>query len=174
MEFKQIQLVLDKKIDQKTRRHYINGTNVVLHCHHYSTLYTQLALDADETDLLVDVGIEVFYNELVNYFETYGIDCVDEKIEIACQMYAAMGLGKMVVKSFGPDSGVVEVLRSHVDEGWIKKWGNHNEPVNYIGAAFCNAFFAAVNDVDPKSFTANEISSLAMGDEKCVFKVVKA
>ena len=51
-EFKKITLELDHKFSPKESRHFINGTQSVFHCHHYTALYTQLAMDAGETKLL--------------------------------------------------------------------------------------------------------------------------
>jgi predicted hydrocarbon binding protein len=171
--FNKTELILDHQFDQKTSRHYLNGAVSVLHCHHYSTLYTQLAIDSGETELLEDVSEETFFNLLVNYFEEYGIEEVEERVEIAVQYFAAVGLGKMNVIYLGETSGEIELLVSHLDSGWIKKWNNYDKPVNHIGAGYISAMFSAVNDEDMGTYKAMEIQSIVMGAETSKFKVFK-
>ncbi len=170
--FKKDELVLDHVFDRKTNRHYLNGMLSVFHCHHYATLYTQLAMDAEETELLIDTSEDVFFDMLKNYFETHDVDSITKRIDFACEYYAALGLGKMNVSYAGDDSGQVEITASHLDQGWIKKWGKHDAPVNYVGAGYINAMFSAVFDKPKKSFMATEIQSIVKGAESSKFNVV--
>lgn len=173
-EFKRTTLVLDHKFDPQRKRHYLNDKLSVLHCHHYSTLYTQLALDAGETGLLSDVSEDTFHDALKSYFAKHEVKDPYDRLDLACQYYAAVGLGKMKVDFLGDDAGQVTVAHSHVDEGWKKKWGEYDKPVNYIGAGFIAAMFAAVQDREPRTYQATEVSSIAMGADASVFKVVSA
>lgn len=166
-------LILEHVFDKKTKRHYLNGHLSVLHCHHYSSLYTQLALDAEETDLLADSSEEAFYEILAEYFDKHNLTSIEDKIDIACQYYAAIGLGKMQVNYLGDDSGKVELLSSHVDRGWIKKWGTYDKPVNYIGAGYITAMFSAVFGEPRGTFKANEVQSVVMGADTSLFNVVR-
>ncbi len=160
--------------DAKTKRHYVNGLQSVLHCHHYMTLYLQLALDANETELLKDCARDSFRQILDNYsVGNPEIGTIKEKIEIGCQYYALLGLGKMVVKFLGSESGEVELLSSHTDEGWKRKWGQNDKPVNYVTAGYIEAMFESVLNLSPKSFTAIETQSIVMGADKSVFKLVR-
>jgi len=172
-EFKQNILQLDKKFDPKAKRHYLNGFQIVLHCHHYTTLYTQLALDASETELLADVAEESFLEVLKKYFIDNQIINLDEKIDLACQYFGAVGLGKMIVNYFGDDSGEVELIVSHLDSGWIKKWGMYDKPVNYITVGFIQAMFSILCDKPIKTFKAIEIESIVRGAKTSIFKVHK-
>jgi hypothetical protein len=45
---KKTEFEIDHKFDPIRNRHYMNGVCTVLHCHHYATLYTQLADDAEQ------------------------------------------------------------------------------------------------------------------------------
>src|SRR5512136_834682 len=121
--FKKNELMLDHRFDRKTKRHYLNGRVTVLHCHHYAALYAQLALDSQKTDLLAESAEEAFYEILTAYFQEHNLTAIEARVDIACQYYATVGLGKMQVSYLGDDSGRVELLSSHVDSGWIKKWG---------------------------------------------------
>ena len=171
--FKKNDLMLDHIFDRKTKRHYLNGHVSVLHCHHYASLYTQLALDAKETELLADTSEESFYDILVEYFDQHYLTAIEARIDIACQYFAAVGFGKMRVNYLGEDSGEVELLASHVDSGWIKKWGKYDRPVNYLGAGYITAMFAAVLDEPRKTFKATEVQSIVMGAKTSIFNVVR-
>ena len=61
----------DHFFDAKTNRHQINGVQSVLHCHHYTSLYTQLAIDAGETELLKECARQSFRIVLDNYFANH-------------------------------------------------------------------------------------------------------
>jgi predicted hydrocarbon binding protein len=167
------ELKLEKEFDPKTKRHYVNGVLSVLHCHHYSSLYTQLALDANETDLLKESAAESFYDMLKSYFAKHDVTSIPARVDIGCQYFAALGLGKMQVVNINEHSGTVEILKSHTDEGWMKKWGQYDKPVNYIGAGFIEALFESVLDQPVDSFYANETQSIVMGAEISKFKVIR-
>ncbi len=164
----------DHYFDQKRNRHYLNGVLSVLHCHHYTSLYTQLAVDAGETELLKETARDTFRDVLDGYFrENPEVDTLQAKLEIACQYYGLLGLGVMKVLFLGDDSGEVEVPSSHTDSGWIKKWGQYDKPVNYITAGYVEAMFESVLGVAPRSFMATETQSIVMGANTSKFKVVR-
>lgn len=164
----------DHYFDQNTKRHYVNNIQSVLHCHHYLVLYTQLAMDAGVTELLKECSRYSFRDMLKSYFaDNPDIDSIQERIEIGCQYYSLVGLGKMVVKFLGTESGKVELLSSHNDEGWKKKFGNFDKPINYVSAGFVEALFEAVLDLPAKTFEAIETESIVMGAEKSTFCVIR-
>lgn len=173
-EFKETKLILDKKFDTQRKRHYLNGNLVVLHCHHYSALYTQLALDAEETELLQHVSEEAFFSIMKKYFEENEISDTNERIELGAQYYSAIGLGKMNVKFLGDESGEVELTNSHLDSGWLKKWGEFDKPVNFISAGYISGLFSAVQDKPVGTFDTIEIQSIVKGDPVSLFKVYKS
>ena len=163
----------DHFFDQNTKRHQINGIQSVLHCHHYTSLYSQLAIDANETELLKECARESLRTVLDNYFENNLIDTVQERIEIGCQYYALVGMGNMKVDFLGEYSGKVEVLSSHTDDGWMKKWGQYDKPVNYITAGFIEALCESVLDLPAKTFVATETQSIVMGAKTSIFNIVR-
>jgi hypothetical protein len=164
----------DHYFDQKTKRHQINNIQSVLHCHHYTSLYTQLAVDAGETELLKDCARESFRKVLDTYFSgNPDLDTIQKKVDIGCQYYALVGLGKMSVSFLGEDSGEVKILSSHTDDGWIKKWGKFDKPVNFISAGFIEALFESVLGFTSRSFNAVETQSIVMGAETSIFKITR-
>lgn len=170
-EMKKIQFEVDKKFDTFAKRHYLNGCLTVLHCHHYAALYSQLAIDADETKLLSEVAEDTFYDELKSYFEKHNICNFSEKVELAVQYYSVLGLGKLVIKNAGPDSGEVVLEISHLDAGWRRKWGNFDKPVNYISGGYINAMFSLLFDKPTKTYNSFEVKSIVKGDPDSIFKV---
>ena len=169
-----IDVMYEHSFDPASKRHRINGIQSVLHCHHYTSLYTQLAIDAGETELLTECARESFNTVLAGYLANHEeLDTLAAKVDICCQYYALFGLGKMAVNFLGGDSGEVELTSSHTDLGWIKKWGTFDKPVNYITAGFIEALFEVVQDTAPRSFKAIEKQSIVMGAETSVFTVVR-
>lgn len=166
-------LQLQHYFDPQHKRHFLNTHPIVMHCHHYGALYTQLALDAKETTLLADVSEDTFFNVLNNYFSQNSILTIPQRIEIADEYFSAFGLGKMQVNYLGDNAGEIELLSSHIDQGWIKKWGHHDVPVNYISAGYCSALFSSVLNQPVRTFKTKEIQSIVMGAETSLFKVEK-
>lgn len=168
------QVEYDHSFDRKTKRHNINGVQSVLHCHHYTSLYTQLSLDAGETDLLKECARETFRSLLDTYYAKHpSLTTVQAKIEIGCQYYALLGLGKMIVNFLGSESGEVELISSHTDSGWIKKWGTYDKPINYLSAGYIEALFESIMGLAPRSYNAMETQSIVMGAETSKFKVTR-
>ncbi|HCU34234.1 MAG TPA: hypothetical protein DGT21_01960 [Armatimonadetes bacterium] len=168
------QVVLDEVFDSKDCRHYLNGKLNVLHCHHYATLYTQLADDCtmlDAKQMLAECAEDAFYAVLSSYYEAHGLTSIADRVAIAEEYYAVVGLGKMKVEFLGSEGGAVELVHSHVDEGWIKKWGKRDEPVNFIGSGYIAALFAAVLGKPTRSFDVREIASIVSGANKSEFVV---
>lgn len=174
-QYKKTELVLNKEFDAKSCRHKIDGNAAVLHCHHFATLYTQLAIDCSMLDakaLLAECAEDAWEEFLSGYYRNQGISSTTERIALGEQAYAAAGLGKMRVTCAGPESGEVIIEHSHVDEGWMKKWGKHETPVNFIGCGFIAGLFAAVFGHPVRSFVANEIQGIVCGAPCSRFTVV--
>jgi len=161
------------RIDPKTKRHYFNDEVVVVHCHHYSTLYTQLALDAGETQLLQDVSEDMFFSVLSDYFNKNPTPELKDRIELATQLYGSMGLGSLEVRYLGQDSAGIILHRAHVDKGWMRKWGKSEKPVNFIGAGCIAGFLSAVLELPVRTFDVRQTKAIAMGDEYSEMKAVR-
>ena len=172
---KKLELELDHKFDPVSNRHYLNGVCTVLHCHHYASLYTQLADVADNFNgkqLLYNTAEETFYEVLKNYFQQKRIDEVEDKVTIAEQYWQAVGMGLIRFISIGKYNATAEMEYSHMDEGWLKKWGSRDKPVNFITEGFVAAVIALVNNKPIRSFAVHETAALVRGDEASIFKAV--
>ena len=172
-----IELITNRSFNSSKYRHYINESNSVLHCHHYAALYTQLADDAGELCdgpvILYETAAESFYPILKEYFEKNNIDELDERIKIIEQYWAFSGMGQLMITNSSVEGGEAEMPFSHVDSGWIKKWGNRDEAVNFITLGYLAAAFAAIHNLPSNSFEATETQSIVAGAEKSQFKITK-
>ena len=162
--------------DPKTYRHAMNGHESVLHCHHYMSLTTKLAEDFDDiggTRILKESAEDSIRPLLDSYFKENGVSSPDERLKIGAEYYAVMGLGLMEI-SGDEKTGKAILKHSHVDEGWMKKWGKSDKFINHFTCGFIAAVFAAAFDSPARSYQAEELSSIAVGNEKSVIAVAKA
>lgn len=168
------ELEIARKFDAERCRHYVNEQNYVLHCHHYSALFTQLAMDAQEiwntTVLLRESARDSFKPVFEDYFKNGG--SLEEKVSIAEQYYAFCGLGKMKIECLGEDSGEVVLETSHIDQGWLKKWGQNDVPVNFITSGFLLAFFESVYP-GSINYEVREEESIVCGSKQSRFVIYK-
>lgn len=172
-EFSKINLQIEHRFDTQTKRHFLNGVQTVYHCHHYTTLYTQIAIDAGETTLLMETAEDAFYPIFKDLFARNAATDLAHRVELARQYYSAIGLGVLEIGFLGNDSAQIVSPHSHLEQGWIKKWGKYDKAVNYIGAGYVSAMLAAVLNQPLRSFVTSEVSSIVMGDEKTIFKSYK-
>ncbi|MBK8013038.1 MAG: hypothetical protein IPK13_16995 [Deltaproteobacteria bacterium] len=154
-------------------RQYINDASSVFHCHHYATLITQLADDAKSfrgPELLAQAAEEFAFRELSKYFEKNGITEPRERIEVAESYCGFVGLGSIRLELHGA-GGAAEMRHSHVDEGWVKKWGKRDNPVNYIGQGFIAGACEAVTNAKLGSFAVREEQSIVCGQPASKFTI---
>jgi hypothetical protein len=156
---------VDFTFDSNTYRHFMNGHASVLHCHHYITLTTKLAED------MADIGGPHLLRESVedsirplldDYFAKHNVTVVGDRLRVGEEYYAIMGMGRLAVTG-NEKAGEARLIRSHVDEGWIKKWGKHSKPINHFTCGYVAALFAAAFGRPPRSFTVTETASLVVG-----------
>lgn len=159
----------EKRFDFNKKRFYLNNEPIVLHCHHYTTLLTQLANDASKFNgpkIMFSTAEETFYPILTKYFKENNIILYEDRASIVEQYYAYIGLGllKIDVNKFS-----AELIHSHLDEAWLKKWSVSDKPVNYITQGFLAAAFSVITDNNFGIFNVQEIQSIACGNETSKF-----
>jgi hypothetical protein len=173
---KRTELEIKRSFDRARGRHKVNGVTHVLHCHHYLTLYTQIAEDCGMLDgrkLLAEVCEDTFREVLSSNWRRQGLDSVAERIEVAEQYYCFTGMGLMKVRAAGPDHAEVELEISHVDAGWQKKWGARQQPANHFTCGYIAGMLAALFDSPPRSWKVQERSSILAGAGKSRFAAVR-
>ena len=128
--------------------------------------------DIDETDEgQLFICMDCYEGESLKQKIERGPLKLNDAIDIAVQMFSAVGMGKMSIAYNTESSGEIEMPHAYVDEGWLKKWGKYKTPVNFIGAGYIAGMFAAVYDKPTRTYTVIEIQSMVMGSDKSVFKV---
>jgi hypothetical protein len=161
--------------DENTYRHYMNGFLAVMHCHHYMSLLTKLAEDFDDvggTRILCESVEDSVRPMFDDYIQKNNLSSPDEKLNVGKDYYSIMGMGLMDLN--GDESGgEVTLTRSHVDQGWQKKWGNLGKPINHWTRGYIAAAFASAFDKPARSYEVEEVASMVKGDEASKF-VVKA
>ncbi len=169
-----VTLNLTHRFDPSVRRHYLNEALSVLHCHHYATLYTQLALDAEDlggVKNLIEAGADVFGGFLNDYYAKQGITSAADRIDIAQQYWKTVGMGLIDISSSDEKSGKATMEYSHLDEGWLKKWGGIDRPINFFTQGFLVGVFSAVYGKSPDSYEVSETKSLVKGDDISEFTI---
>ena len=129
-KFKKVEWEIDHRFDPKTTRHYNNDAVTVLHCHHYITLYCQLADDAEMVDgkgLMRQAAELSFIKVLKDYFKKYQVTKLVERVALAEEYWKVCGMGLLHFEHVGKLSATAEMSHSHVDEGWVKKWGKRGQ-----------------------------------------------
>ncbi|MDD1719806.1 MAG: hypothetical protein LUQ25_07085 [Methanoregulaceae archaeon] len=165
-------LEIKHTFDEKNFRHYLNGFNMVLHCHHYMSLTTKLAIDFDDiggTRILSESAEDSVRPLLEDYIRNHKISG-DERLRIGAEFYSLMGMGKMEI-SGNAGAGNVKLQKSHVDSGWLKKWGNHDNPVNYFTRGYIAAVFGASFDKPARSYRVTENEAIVAGANTSSFTV---
>jgi len=163
------------EFEPRTCRHLVDGRTYVMHCHHYATLYTQLAEDCGMLDgkkLLAEVAEDTFYEVLLAYFRKHQLVSAADRFQAGEQYFWSTGMGNLKVVCAGPDYGEVDLPTSHLDAGWIKKWGPSEKPINHLTRGFIGALFAAAFDRPRRSYTVTETASIAAGAPQSRFVVV--
>jgi hypothetical protein len=151
--------------DDGTFRHYINGQPSVLHCHHYMALTTKVAttfrsFGADQ--ILAESTEDSMRVLFDDYNRKHLVPQGPERLRVAGEYYAVMGLGRLQLEG-NASGGTVTLQRSHVDEGWVKKFGVSDQPINHVTRGYAAAAFASAFDRPARAYVVTESSSMAMG-----------
>jgi hypothetical protein len=166
-------LKLDFTLDNETFRHSLNGHHVVMHSHHYLALITKLVDDLSDLggpQILIDVVEEAMRPIFDDYIQKNGLTSIQDKCNVGREYFSVFGLGKMVVAG-NEKGGEVRLTNSHIDEGWIKKWGVHQKPINFFACGYVAAMFGSAFNKPPKSYVVTEETSIAAGDTEGKFIV---
>jgi len=169
-----VQLKLEEHFDPERKRHYTNGHQTVYHCHHYSTLYTQLAVELEgegAVDIMLSVADESFGGWLKDYFESQGVTDREERTRLAELYWKNAGMGLVSIETSDEGSGTATMPYSHLDEGWLKKNKPTDRSVNFFTQGFLAGAFAAIYDKPHGSYQVVETKSLVTGDDESAFEI---
>jgi hypothetical protein len=166
-------LQIEQTFDDKTYRHYTNDFLSVMHCHHYLTLATKLAeqfADIGGQRILAESAEDAVRPMLDDYIKKHAIADPAERLRVGQEYYAVMGMGKMEAQG-DQGGGSVTLRKSHLDQGWIMKWGNRDTPMNYWTRGYINAMFGAAFDKPPHSYEVAETTAMVTGAAESQYQV---
>lgn len=166
-------LRLEYSHDDETHRNFLNGQPVVMHSHHYLALITKLVedlADMSAPEILRDAVEDTMRAVFDDYIAKNGLTSAQDRCNVGREYFSVFGLGKMVITG-DENGGEIRLLRSHVDEGWVKKWGVHNKPINHFTCGYVAAMFGAAFNKPARSYVVAEVASIAAGDSEGKFIV---
>lgn len=166
-------LKVQAKFDPEKCRQYLNDELTVFHCHHYTTLFSQLADDAKifkGSKLLRNAASESMFSPMQKYCSQNSITSVEDKVSIAEQYFSHVGLGSLKINI---EANTAIMSSAHVDDGWLKKWGKRDKPVNFIGQGFIAAAFALAKGDVPDAYEVSETQSIVSGADTSNFTITK-
>lgn len=169
------QLEIVERFDPDACRQYLNDWCTVLHSHHFAALLSQLADDAEDFNgihHLKRAAEDTFHEVLDHYFKQHEVSLIEDRVAVAEQYWETVGMGQIRFKCVEKYAVSAEMEFSHVDQGWLEKWGKRDKEVNFITQGFVAAAAALFSGKSPGSFTVIESRSLIAGDEVSVFKAV--
>lgn len=164
-----MQFAIEHHFDPVQKRHYLNNTLSVIHCHHYASLMVQLADDAKEwkaPEHMRSAFAEATYDMLLTAYQTQKVEAISDKILIAQDLFRYLGMGKITLDY---TAKTAEISISHVDEGWLSKWGPSEYPINFLGQGFIIAAFAAMSQTKITNWTVVETQSIVCGAKTSQF-----
>ena len=170
-----IECEFNQEFDPNHMFQYVNNEISVMHCHHYASLFTKLAIDMERIggpDLLKDAMEESSFLTLKRLFLTQKVTSKAEKTALAEQYFGLSGLGQLEL-SVDSGGGSATMIHSHVDEGWIKKWKKESRPVNFIGQGYLAAAFSIINGRSIGSYTIDETQSIVTGADTSRFLITQ-
>jgi hypothetical protein len=159
--------------DDKSFRHFMNGFEVVMHCHHYLTLTTKLAEDFSEFGgiRILNESVEDAIRPLLDdYVQKNQVPAGAERLAVGARFYELMGMGLMSATGDAA-VGQATLTRSHVDQGWLAKFGPADRTLNYFTCGFLAAVFACAFDRPARSYQVVETAGLAKGDATGKFEI---
>jgi len=163
-----------QSFDPIRKLQYVNSDPSVMHCHHYSAIFTKLAIDFDSNDgtrNMAEAMEEAVYLALKKVFIAGNVSTVAERTRMAEEYYRLTGLGSIKLHNTGTVGGTASLSRSHIDEGWVKKYGRSNVPVNHVTCGFVAGAFEVIHNKPLRHYTVKETASMAMGKNHGEFSI---
>jgi len=163
-----------QSFDPIRKLQYINSDPSVMHCHHYSAIFTRLAIDFEShggTKNMAEAMEEAVYLALRKVFIGEEIKAVHERIRMVEEYFRLTGLGEIKLHADSATGGTATLSRSHIDEGWVKKYGNSKVPVNHVARGFLAGAFEVIHGKPLRSYDVEESASMAMGKAKGDFVI---
>lgn len=153
---------------------FFGGAPYVFHCHHYNLFHDQSVDDVlgEEAGFALRsrAAREAFRPLLAAVFDAAGATLPVERIELATQIFAALGHGRPSLSVSSDGSGVATGTHLHYGFAWREKYGKQVkrfDPVDAVAAGFAAAASELAHGLPPGSVEGTEVNCVAMQHEQC-------
>jgi len=152
----------------------------VYHCHHYNLFHDQTIDDAlgeaEGLRVRTTAAHNAFRELLGAVFEKSGATTPAERINLASEVFAWMGQGKLSL-SVSPGGGGARSASLHYGYAWREKYGSRVkrvEPADAVAAGFAAAATELAFDLPANAMSVVEHKCLAARDAECEFALTPA
>jgi len=160
------------KIDYDAARNVarLGGEPLVFHCHFYNCALQHAiedGLGADARAVLRDAAAGPVHAQIT---ALVGDDRTRAR-DVACEVFAQLGFGRLDLSGVGDDGGTAIVAASHYAMGWLAAHGERDEPVCRFVEGYIAGAVAAALGTGPDAVRVEETQCYACGDDACSFVV---
>ncbi len=147
---------------------------VTYQCHHHSLFLDQTVSDAlggEGWAVRRQAAFESSHALLASFYAEFGIIGAEDRLELASELFAAMGHGRLTFE-ITAEGGTVRGHQLHHGSGFLAKYGGrikNRRPVDSFAAGFVSAAASLAFPSDWGTLEADEVGCSARGDELCVF-----
>jgi hypothetical protein len=152
----------------------------IYHCHHYNLFHDQTIDDALGEDEGARVRTNAAHNSfrdlLSAVFEKSGASTPVERINLASDLFAWMGQGKMSLE-VGAAGGRARSASPHYGYAWREKYGSRVkrvEPADAVAAGFAAAATELAFGLPSEAISVTERKCVAARDPECEFELTAA
>ena len=151
---------------------------VTYQCHHRSLFLDQTVSDAlggEGWAVRRQAAFEASHAMLSAFYGELGVVEPDERLEVATELFAAMGQGRLVFE-ITAEGGTVRAHDLHYGASYRDKYAarvKNRRPVDTFAAGFVSAAASLAFPSDWGTLEADEIACVARRDELCVFALTR-
>jgi hypothetical protein len=151
---------------------------VTYQSHHHSLFLDQTVSDAlggEGWAVRRQAAFEAAHALLASFYAEFGIIDPEERLELAGELFAAMGHGRLVFE-IAADGGTVRGHELHYGASHREKYGavlKNRRPTDSFAAGFVSAAATLAFPSDGGTLEADEVACVARRDELCVFALTR-
>jgi hypothetical protein len=146
--------------------------------HHYALFLDQTVSDAlggEGWAVRRQASFEAAHALLASFYAEFGIIDPEERLELAGELFSAMGHGRLVFE-ITAEGGTVRGHELHYGAGYQEKYGalvKNRRPVDTFAAGYVSAAASLAYPSDWGTLEAEEVACVARRDELCVFALAR-
>lgn len=151
---------------------------VTYQCHHGSLFLDQTVSDAlggEGWAVRRQAAFEASHALLASFYAEFGIIDPEERLELASELFAAMGHGRLVFEVTA-EGGTVRGHELYYGASFRDKYGTlvrNRRPIDTFAAGFVSAAASLAFPSDWGTLEADEVACVARRDELCVFALTR-